>query len=62
MSAPITPSNFDKTKLTVSDVKKLENGSSQVYINYDGKRLRVQGPRLPIPYNAGDYQTSGISM
>lgn len=56
MSAPITPSNFDKTKLTVSDVKKLENGSSQVYINYDGKRLRVQGPRLPIPYNAGDYQ------
>jgi hypothetical protein len=56
MSFIVTPSNFDKTKLTVSEVKKLENGSSQVYINYDGKRLRVQGPRLPIPYNAGDYQ------
>ena len=52
----VTPSNFDKSKLTVSDVKKLENGSSQVYINYDGKRLRVQGPRLPVPYSAGDYQ------
>ena len=52
----VTPSNFDKSKLTVSDVKKLENGASQVYINYDGKRLRVQGPRLPVPYSAGDYQ------
>ena len=56
MSFIVTPSNFDKSKLTVSDVKKLENGSSQVYINYDGKRLRVQGPRLPVPYSAGDYQ------
>jgi hypothetical protein len=57
MSSIVTPSNFDKSKLTVSDVKKLENGSSQVYINYDGgKRLRVQGPKLPIPYPAGDYQ------
>ena len=54
----VTPSNFDKSKLTVSDVKKLENGSSQVYINYDGKRLRVQGPRLPVPYTAGDYQSN----
>jgi hypothetical protein len=52
----VTPSNFDKSKLTVSDLKKLDNGSSQVYINYDGKRLRVQGPRLPVPYSAGDYQ------
>ncbi len=56
MSFIVTPSNFDKSKLTVSDVKKLENGSSQVYINYDGKRLRVQGPRMPVPYSAGDYQ------
>jgi len=55
-SSIVTPSNFDVKKLTVSDLKKLENGSSQVYINYDGKRLRVQGPRLPVPYSAGDYQ------
>lgn len=52
----ITPSNFDSKKLTVSDIKKLDNGSSQVYINYDGKRLRVQAPRLPVPMNASDYQ------
>lgn len=56
MSSVVTPSNFDSKKLTISEIKKLDNGSSQVYINYDGKRLRVQGPRMPIPYNAGDYQ------
>jgi len=52
----ITPSTFDAKKLTVSEIKKLDNGSSQVYINYDGKRLRVQAPRMPVPMNASDYQ------
>lgn len=52
----ITPATFDAKKLSVSDVKKLDNGSSQVYLNYDGKRLRVQAPRLPVPMDASDYQ------
>ena len=52
----ITPTTFDAKKLTVSDIKKLDNGSSQVYINYDGKRLRVQAPRMPVPMSASDYQ------
>jgi hypothetical protein len=51
-----TISSFDAKKLSVSDVKKLDNGSSQVYINYDGKRLRLQAPRLSVPYDAGDYK------
>ena len=51
-----TVSSFDAKKLSVSDVKKLDNGSSQVYINYDGKRLRLQAPRLSVPYDAGDYK------
>lgn len=51
-----TVSSFDAKKLSVSDVKKLDNGSSQVYINYDGKRLRLQAPRLTVPYDAGDYK------
>lgn len=52
----VTVSSFDAKKLSVSDVKKLDNGSSQVYINYDGKRLRLQAPRLSVPYDAGDYK------
>ncbi len=55
-STIVTPSNFDVKKLTISDIKKLDNGSSQVYINYDGKRLRVRAPRMPVPYDSGDYQ------
>lgn len=52
----ITATNFDAKKLSVSDIKKLDNGSSQVYINYDGRRLRIQAPRMSLPYNASDYQ------
>jgi hypothetical protein len=52
----ITVSNFDAKKLSVSEIKKLDNGASQVYINYDGKRVRIQAPRMPIPYDSGDYQ------
>ena len=52
----ITSSTFDAKKLTVSDAKKLDNGSSQVYLNYGGGKLRLQAPRLPIPYDSGDYQ------
>jgi len=59
MSAPVTSSTFDAKKLTVSDAKKLDNGSSQVYINYAGGKLRLQAPRLPVPYDSGDYQGNG---
>jgi hypothetical protein len=52
----ITPSSFDVSKLTVSEIKKLDNGSSQVYLNYDGRKLRIQAPRMPIPMDASDYQ------
>jgi hypothetical protein len=52
----IQPSSFNPALLTISEAKKLDNGSSQAYINYNGKRLRIQAPRMPIPMDAGDYQ------
>lgn len=51
----ITSSTFDVKKLTVSDIRKLDNGSSQVYVNYGGKMLRIQGPQMAVPYDASDY-------
>lgn len=51
----ISASSFDVSKLSVSELKKLDNGSSQAYLNYDGKRLRVQGPQLSLPYDSSDY-------
>jgi hypothetical protein len=52
----IQPTTFNAAKLSISEAKKLDNGSSQAYINYDSKRLRIQAPRMPIPMDAGDYQ------
>lgn len=52
----ITVSTFDAKNLTVSEAKKLDNGSSQTYVNYKGGRVRIQAPRMPVPYDCGDYQ------
>jgi hypothetical protein len=52
----IQSATFNTSNITISEAKKLDNGSSQAYINYQGKRFRVQVPRMPIPMDAGDYQ------
>ncbi len=52
----IQPTSFNASLLTISEAKKLDNGSSQAYLNYNGKKLRVQAPKLPVPMDAGDYQ------
>jgi hypothetical protein len=52
----VKPATFDISKLSISVAKKLDNGSNQAYINYDGKKLRIQAPRMPIPMDASDYQ------
>jgi len=55
-SSVTTPSQFNAKLLTTSDLKKLDNGSGQVYANYNGGgRLRVQTPQMTIPYDSGDY-------
>jgi hypothetical protein len=52
----VQPTNFNIVNLSISEAKKLDNGSSQAYVNYNGKKLRIQAPRMPIPMDAGDYQ------
>lgn len=56
--ATITPASFDAKKLSFSEIRKLDNGSQQVYLNYDNKRLRVQAPCMPVPMDASDYQNN----
>lgn len=55
----IQPATFNPALLSISEAKKLDNGSSQAYVNYNGKRLRVQAPRMPIPMDASDYKDNG---
>lgn len=52
----IQPTSFDASKVTASEPKKLDSGSLSVYLNYGGGRVRVQAPRLTVPYDSGDYQ------
>lgn len=56
---PITPNTFDVSKLSFSELKKLDNGSYATYLNASNgpeRKLRIQGPQLPVPYKANDYQ------
>jgi len=55
-SAPIKPSEFVLSKVVVAAPRLLDNGSQAAYTNYDGGRLRIQAPTMPIPYAASDYQ------
>ena len=54
----ITSSSFVNGKLGAGELKALAK-SSQVYLNYDGKRILLQGPQLTVPYDASDYQGDG---
>ena len=54
----ITSTSFVGSKLGVGELKALAK-SSQVYLNYDGRRIMFQGPQLTVPYNASDYGGDG---
>ena len=58
---PVTASKFSLSNLKVDPVKKaLDNSPAAiVYINYNDSKLRVQAPRMPIPFDSGDYQGNG---
>jgi hypothetical protein len=51
----ITSSSFVNSKLGAGELKALAK-SSQIYLNYDGRRIMLQGPQLTVPYDASDYQ------
>jgi hypothetical protein len=57
----IKVSNFSLSNLTVDPVKKgLDNSPAAiVYINYNGGKVMVQAPRMPIPFDSGDFQGNG---
>ena len=58
---PVTATKFSLSNLTVDPVKKaLDNSPAAiVYISYNSGKLRVQAPRMPIPFDSGDYQGNG---
>ena len=61
MSSPIVqPSNFDVSKVSISQPKVLESGGKMAYLNYgDGKRLLIQTPSLPAPFGMSVFDKAG---
>lgn len=57
MSA-ITSAKFNIKNVTAGELKALAK-SSQVYLNYAGGRLIVQGPQMTVPYDCSDFDNNG---
>lgn len=51
----ILAKNVQVSKIKFSAPKKLNNGSSTVYVNYDGGKLTLQTPLMTLPYGVGDF-------
>lgn len=46
----VHPKDVDVSKLKFSCVKTLHNGIRLVYFNYEGSNLRIQTPKMNLPY------------
>jgi len=57
----VTATTFSLSNLKVEPTKKqLDNSPAAiVYLSYNGGKLRVQAPRMPIPFDSGDFQGNG---
>jgi len=54
-SSIIAPSAFSSSKVTVSQLKLLESGGKQAYVNYDGRPLVMQVGSLETPFGLSVY-------
>lgn len=57
----VTVNNFSLSNLKVDATKKqLDNSPAAiVYLNYGTGKLRVQAPRMAVPFDSGDFQGNG---
>ena len=50
----LKPKNFDPSRLEFSEVKTNKYGGKAVYVKYNGTNLRVQTPRMTLPYGLNE--------
>lgn len=50
----LKPNNFDPNLLEFSDVKTNKYGGKAVYVKYNGGRLRIQTPKMTLPYGLNE--------
>jgi hypothetical protein len=54
-SSIVAPASFSTSKLTFSQLKLLESGGKQAYLNYDGRPLVMQVGSLETPFGLSVY-------
>jgi hypothetical protein len=54
-SSIVAPSAFSSSKITLSQLKLLESGGKQAYVNYDGRPLVMQVGSLETPFGLSVY-------
>ena len=57
MSSPqiVKSDKFSCSNVEYSDPKKLSHGGQAIYLNYDGKPLILQTPKMSMPWGMGKY-------
>lgn len=60
-SSIILPAAFDVSKMTVGNVKSLDNGGKIVYISHSEKPLIVQTPEMTVPFGMSRWNADGAS-
>ena len=57
MSNPqiVKSDKFSCSNVEYSDPKKLQHGGQAIYLNYDGKPLILQTPKMSMPWGMGKY-------
>lgn len=58
-SSIILPAAFDVSKMTVGNVKSLDNGGKIVYISHNEKPLIVQTPEMTVPFGMSRWNADG---
>ena len=58
MSQPqiVKSEKFDVSKLEYQEPKKLSHGGQAIYVNYEGKPLILQTPKMSMPWGMGKFE------
>ena len=56
MSDIVKSKNFDINLLEFSEMKTNQYGGKAVYLKYNGGKLRIQTPKMYLPYGMNDYE------
>lgn len=58
-SSVVLASSFTTNKVTFSQVRVLDSGGKQAYINYDGGMFVMQTPQCTLPYGMSTFDKAG---